>query len=237
MPFASTSPLPPSCGAPPPVVPYIDTWSFECQAPRCAVTVTCPPIKIVAALVPSVSEGAGLPTSTPVVASAGRYVDSPSKVARKVQCPAGVSVLGTAKYQAPKTLVPAVPMSVSTPPGAVSSTWTVWPVRLAPSDSSRCPDRSIEAPTGVVVCVGKAVSVAVDVTLGTAVPAARRCEAAATCVVVSSRAAKRIAVMRSVRVMAPPSERGRTRSVPRTGESSHHHLQQPARAVDGDVGL
>src|SRR5690348_3671251 len=140
-------------------------------------------------------------------------------------------------------------MSVSTPPGAVSSRWMVWPVRPAPSDSARWPDRSIEAPTGAVVCVGETVSVAVGVTLGTSVPADRRCEAEATCVPVvsSSSAAKRVAVMRSVRAMAPPSGRRRARSVPRTGESGapelsggqlgHHHLQQPARAVDGDVGL
>jgi hypothetical protein len=51
---------------------------------------------MVVALVPNVSEGAGLPTSTPVVAWAGRYVDTPSKVARKLQWPAGVSVFGTA---------------------------------------------------------------------------------------------------------------------------------------------
>ena len=86
----------------------------------------------------------------------------------------------------------------------------VWPVRSAPSDRVRWPDRSIVAPTGAVVCVGKTVRVAVGVTLGTSVPAARRCEAEATCVpVVSSRAAKRVAVMRSVRVIgstirAPP---------------------------------
>src|SRR5690348_15978283 len=120
-------------------------------------------------------------------------------------------------------------MSVSTPPGAVSSIWMVWPVRPAPSDTARWPDRSIEAPTGAVVCVGETVSLAVGVTLGTSV------------------AAERVAVMRSVRAMAPPSGRRRARSVPRTGESGapelsggqlgHHHLQQPARAVDGDVGL